>query len=127
MSCILLLGLGRPIALWTSDVRVVYCCFCAMVVALGVLNTLISSACARLASGDLLGGLFGMVDAVENCTGIIGPVVGGIVARHGEHMPISVVVACYMLNFLLVLAFYRKHVVLAPSAQTASDAAKKTN
>lgn len=113
LGCVVCLALGRPLALWTVDVRVVYCAFTAMVMALGVLNTLVSSACANLATGDELGGLFGMLDAVENCTGIVGPLLGGQLAAFGQGVPLAVVVGCYAVNFGVIALFFEKHVALA--------------
>lgn len=126
LGCVVCLGLGRPIALWTMHIRVVYCVFMIMVMALGVLNTLVSSACANLATGDELGGLFGMLDAVENCTGIVGPLIGGVLAKYGQSVPLGVVIGCYALNFVIVLLFYHKHVALA-HPRGSVDATKKVD
>jgi MFS family permease len=113
LACICCLGLGRPIALWVQSLTAVYAMMVVMVMALGVLNTLISSACASLATGDELGGLFGMLDAVENSSGIVGPLLGGQLARFGSGVPLAVVVGCYVANFVLIALFYHRHVILA--------------
>lgn len=118
LACVVLLGLGRPIALWTLDLRVVYAMFCAMVVALGVLNTLITSACSSIASQDELGGLFGILDATENLTGIVGPLLGGVLTTWGQGVPLALVVACYVVNYTLIACFFRRHVILPGSKTT---------
>ena len=62
LGCFVLLGGMRPIALWTSSVLVVYAAYVPMVIALGVMNTAITTACSGLARGDQLGGLFGVLE-----------------------------------------------------------------
>ncbi|KAJ1623220.1 major facilitator superfamily domain-containing protein [Pavlovales sp. CCMP2436] len=122
LCCVVLLGIGRPLALWTHDIRVVYVVFTFMVMALGVLNTLISSACANLATGDEVCGLFGFLDAVENVTGIIGPLLGGTLASAaGPGATLAVVVGMYVLNFAIIALFYNTHVVLAQPAAKKFD------
>jgi|TARA_B110001469_G_scaffold104392_1_gene103274 hypothetical protein len=39
------------------------------VIALGVMNTAITTACSFLADGDQLGGLFGIMESVESIAG----------------------------------------------------------
>jgi hypothetical protein len=101
----------------------VYGAFVLMVMALGVLNTLISSACASLASGEQLGGLFGVLDSVENLAGIFGPLLGGQLARVGPAAPLAVVVGCYVINAALIACFYHEHVVLAPARAALAEKA----
>jgi len=52
MACVLVLGGARPIALYTQNVGVVYACYVPMVIALGVLNTAITTAASRLSDKD---------------------------------------------------------------------------
>lgn len=106
LACVVSLGVGRPLALWTARIEVVYGAFVLMVMALGVLNTLISSACASLADGEQLGGLFGVLDAVENLAGIFGPLLGGQLARLSPAAPLAVVVGCYAVNAALIAGWW---------------------
>ena len=59
VGCVLMLGGARPFALHTSSLAVVYCLYIPMVIALGTMNTAITTACSGLAAGDQLGGLYG--------------------------------------------------------------------
>ena len=59
VGCVFVLGGARPFALHTSSVAVVYSLYIPMVIALGTMNTAITTACSGLAAGDQLGGLYG--------------------------------------------------------------------
>ena len=78
LLCISVLGGCRPFALKTSSVAVVYALYVPMVIALGVMNTAITTACSFLADGDQLGGLFGVMESVESIAGMVGPALGGL-------------------------------------------------
>jgi len=54
LLCISILGGCRPFALKTASVAVVYMLYVPMVIALGVMNTAITTACSFLADGDQL-------------------------------------------------------------------------
>lgn len=123
LACILVLGGSRPFALWTSSVRIVCMLYVPMVVSLGVMNTAITTACSRLAEGDQLGGLFGVLESVESLAGIVGPSLGGILAKQYDEMgTLTAVVCCYGAAFLLVLLFFGKHVVHAAESEKAKVA-----
>ncbi len=66
-----MLGGFRPIALWTSSLKVIYFLYVLMVVSLGVMNTAITAACSNLADGDELGGFFGVLESVESVAGMV--------------------------------------------------------
>ena len=71
LLCIAVLGGFRPIALGTPHLGVVYALYVPMVIALGVMNTAIATACSSLADGDQLGGLFGVLESVESVAGMV--------------------------------------------------------
>ena len=72
----------------------------------------VTTACARLAKGgDQLGGLFGVLESVEAVAGMVGPAAGGLLTRTHEHATLGAVVGCYSGAFVLVLLFFRRHIV----------------
>jgi len=112
MLCICLLGLNRPFALFTQSVGVLYVLYVPMVIALGVMNTAITTACSNLAAGDQLGGLFGVLESVESVAGMVGPTLGGLLSRTAaETGTLGAVVGCYALAFTLVAVFFQTHVI----------------
>ena len=112
MLCVALLGGARPFALLTSSVGVVYVLYVPMVIALGVMNTAITTACSNLASGDQLGGLFGVLESVESVAGMVGPTLGGLLAPLADgNGALLAVLVCYGAAWLLVSLFFRKYVV----------------
>lgn len=114
LVCIFLLGGSRPLALWTTSVKVVCVLYVPMVIALGVMNTAITTACSHLAEGDQLGGLFGVLESVESLAGIVGPAIGGALAKAWDETgTLAAVVTCYGMAFVLVALFFGKTVVRA--------------
>jgi len=89
-----------------------------VIVALGVVNTSISSACSRLAGADQIGGLFGVMEAVENLAGLVGPLIGGVLYRFQKNSPIIVVVSIYLVLLLAVALFYKQTIVKHQSVET---------
>jgi len=122
LLCISILGGCRPFALKTSSVAVVYALYVPMVIALGVMNTAITTACSFLADGDQLGGLFGVMESVESIAGMVGPALGGLAAAYHADLPLAAVCGCYAAAFVLVLLFFNKHVA---QAQAGVKAGKK--
>ena len=120
LLCIALLGGARPFVLHTTSVGVVYALYVPMVIALGVMNTAITTACSSLADKDQLGGLFGVLESVESIAGIVGPTLGGLAASYHEQLPLATVLGCYSGCFILVALFFPRHV-----ARTAPADAKK--
>jgi len=107
LLCILILGGARPLALYTPHVGVVYACYVPMVVALGVMNTAITTTASRLADKDQLGGFFGLLESVENVAGMMGPTAGGLLASvDGVPATLIAVVGLYALAFALVALFF---------------------
>ena len=93
--------------------KVVYVLYVPMVIALGVMNTAITTACASLAAGDQLGGLFGVLESVESVAGMVGPALGGLLAQAGANAVLAAVCSAYGVASLLVFCFFDKHVLRA--------------
>jgi len=116
-GCMAWLGIGRVFAMLTSDVRIFYCSFGLVITALGVTNTLISSAAALIAGESAqTGGLYGVLEACESAAGMAGPALGGLLARVAEsygpqHLVLGVVVTLYIVNAVAVALWYGHYVV----------------
>jgi hypothetical protein len=85
--CITALGLGRVVAMLTSSLMVVYIVMAALIIALGVM------------------------DAVESTAGLLGPTLGGILSRLGKFIPLFSVVSLYAAVLIAVLLFFRITIV----------------
>jgi MFS family permease len=112
MACCVLLGAGRYIAFQTSSLLAVYVMFAGIVTSLGVVNTVLTADTSHLASSDEIGGLFGILAAVESGAGMLGPVLGGALAYVDPiQAPLMAVVALYALVFGLVAWGYERFVL----------------
>lgn len=110
-ACAVSLSAGRVMAMLTTSLVGVYIIMAAVIIALGIMNTAMSSAVTKLADADQIGGLMGVMEAIENCAGLVGPGLGGILFRAGSYVPISAVVTFYLLVFVLIKFFYKRHIV----------------
>jgi hypothetical protein len=111
LTCVLGLSFGRVVAMMTSSLTLVYAIMAGVIVALGVMNTAMAAACSHLAGADQVGGLFGVLEAMESLSGLIGPTLGGVLFRMGPNIPLISVVCIYAVVFLAVYVFYRDTVV----------------
>lgn len=111
LVCVSWLGLGRVVVMWTPHLSVVYAVMAGVIISLGVVNTLISSSCSRLAGTDQVGGLFGALEAMEGAGGLVGPTLGGLLHRVGPSYVLGSVVVLYAFVFVAIFYFYRAHVV----------------
>lgn len=109
--CVICLSGGRVLAMMTTSLVAVYVVMGIVIVALGVMNTAISSGCSRIAGKDQVGGLYGVTEAVESLAGLIGPTLGGVLQRINPNFPIISVVATYLMVLVLVSLYYRDHVI----------------
>ena len=125
LLCISILGGCRPFALKTASVAVVYMLYVPMVIALGVMNTAITTACSFLADGDQLGGLFGIMESVESVAGMVGPALGGLAAAYHADLPLAAVCGSYAVAFVLVLLFFNTHVAQAQGGKAKGEAPGK--
>lgn len=121
LLCIIGLSFGRVFAMLTTSLVTVYAIMAFVIVALGVMNTAMSSACSHLAGVDQVGGLFGIMEAVESLAGLVGPALGGFLFRLGKNVPLISVVIIYLLVFVAVFLFYRDTIVNAKSHEKESS------
>lgn len=120
LVCVAGLGLGRVLAMLTSSITAVYVIMGAVIVALGVVNTSMATAISRLAPADQVGGLFGVMEAVESASGLVGPMLGGLLFRLGPNVPLATVVAIYAVVFVAVYLFYKESIVLPTRSKPAT-------
>lgn len=111
LICISGLGLGRVGAMLTSSLVVVYIIMAVVIICLGIMNTAIASACSRLAGADQVGGLYGVMESVENLAGLVGPALGGVLFKINKTLPIVSVVFIYLCVFVAVWKFYRSTII----------------
>ena len=109
-ACAVSLSAGRVMAMMTSSLAAVYVIMAA-VIGMGIINTAMSSAVTKLADADQIGGLMGVMEAIENCAGLVGPGLGGLLFRAGGYMPISAVVIFHLIVFVLIKFYYKSHIV----------------
>ena len=125
LLCVSVLGVGRVAAMATSSLAVVYATMAAVIVALGVMNSAITAAASKLAPPTERGGTMGVMESVESVAGLLGPTVGGLLFRLGEHVPIASVVSIYAVVFVTIYIFFRSSVVTAlPPTRAATAGAK---
>lgn len=111
--CAVSLSLGRVAAMMTTSVVLVYLIMGIVVVALGVVNTTMTTDCSRLAKQDQVGGIYGVFEAVEGFAGLIGPILGGLLHKIHVSLPLVCVVIAYCLVFYVISVYYHDHVVAA--------------
>jgi len=112
LACCVALGAGRYIAFHTSSIVLVYCMFAFIVTALGVVNTVLTADTSHLASSEEIGGVFGILAAVENAAGMLGPLLGGLLAYIDPiQAPLLAVVGLYVVVFGLVWWGYERLVL----------------
>ena len=124
LVCVAGLGLGRVLAMLTTSIVAVYAIMGGVIVALGVVNTSMATAISRLAPADQVGGLFGVMEAVESASGLVGPMLGGLLFRCGPNVPLATVVGIYAVVFVSVYMFYKDTIVL-PTRRKPTAATKK--
>ncbi|KAG7341933.1 major facilitator superfamily transporter [Nitzschia inconspicua] len=109
LVCSCILGGGRLLAYQTDNIAVVYFLQGLIITSLGVVNTIFTADTSKIANPDQLGGLFGVLGSVESLAGIIGPILGGSLARiHPVRGPLMAVVLLYGTVFTLVIWGYER-------------------
>lgn len=112
LVCCVLLGVGRYIAFQTESIVAFYCMFFGIVMSLGVVNTILTADASRVAPSSEIGGLYGVLSAVESLSGMVGPVLGGALAYIDPiQAPLLSVVGCYGLVFCLIALGYEKYLL----------------
>jgi DHA1 family tetracycline resistance protein-like MFS transporter len=122
MACALMLGGGRLFVYQTTSLVVVYVIYGAIIIALGLMNTVFAADTSQIADPSELGGLFGILASVESVAGIVGPILGGALAKvEAEQAPLVAVVGLYGIVFAMVYSGYERIV----GGQTSSGKVKE--
>ena len=109
--CCVALGVGRYVAFQVESLLVVYIMFAFIVTALGVVNTILSADTSLIAPSSEIGGLYGVLMAAQSAAGMVGPLLGGSLAKiHPVNAPLGAVVCLYAFVFLMVLFGYKKNI-----------------
>merc|ERR1712061_208297 len=111
MLCMAVLGGFRYPTLHTESLTMMYFFSVLMVLALGVANTAITTACYGLVDADQVGGFIGILEGIEQGGGILGPTLGGLLATSShEDATVYAVVGCYVIAFFIVWFSFKQHV-----------------
>jgi DHA1 family tetracycline resistance protein-like MFS transporter len=118
----LILGCGRLFVYQTTSLVVVYVIYGAIIIALGLVNTVFAADTSQIADPSELGGLFGILASVESLAGIAGPILGGALAKvDAERAPLLAVVGLYGIVFAMIYWGYERIV----GGQTSSGKVKE--
>jgi len=116
--CCVALGVGRVVAFLLTDVISVYAAFGCIIIALGLINTVLTADASRLAPSSEIGGLYGILDAAQSAAGMVGPVLGGALAGieslgggDGVSVPLGTVAGLYGVVFVMVTFGYERLVL----------------
>jgi len=108
-ACCVALGVGRVVAYQVDSLAIVYVMFGLIVTALGVVNTVLTADTCLIATSAEIGGLFGVLEAAQSGAGMVGPLIGGALAKiHPVTAPLAAVVFLYIVVFFLVAFGYEK-------------------
>ena len=109
LASALMLGGGRLFVYQTTSLVVVYVIYGAIIMALGLVNTVFAADTSQIADPSELGGLFGVLASVESLAGIAGPILGGALAKvEAEQAPLLAVVGLYGIVFAMVYWGYER-------------------
>ena len=126
LLCASILGGGRLLVYQTSNLPIVYGIYGVIIMALGVVNTIFTADTSQIADPEDLGGLFGILGSVESMAGIIGPVLGGYLAKLPmKQAPLYAVVALYGTVFAMVFTGYGSIVARQTEARKNQDKKKE--
>jgi MFS family permease len=93
-----MLGCGRLFVYQTTSLVGVYVIYGAIIIALGLVNTVFAADTSQIADPSELGDFFGILASVESLAGIAGPILGGALTKvEAERAPLLAVV---VLSFL---------------------------
>lgn len=68
-----------------------------------------------------VGGLFGIMEAVESLAGFVGPALGGLLFNMGKNTPLISVVVLYIVVFIIVQLYFRKYIVYHRNAKSEDE------
>ena len=101
-------------AFQTTNLMLVYFMFLFIVMALGIVNTVISADTGKLAPTSEIGGVFGILEAMQNAAGMFGPLLGGSLAKMSSDAvtaPLISVLAIYFIVFMMIMFGYQTYVL----------------
>lgn len=81
-------GVGRYLALGTTDVYAMYAYYAVTVLATGAVATLFATDTSQVAAPEEAGAFFGVVATIESGAGMIGPLLGGTLAKWSSEAPL---------------------------------------
>lgn len=113
MSCLACIAVGRYVTAIASSLPILYVSSSLTIMALGVLNTSISTTVTRIATHDNVGGLMGVLDTAEKLAGVVGPTVGGALYAYHTFAPVVTVIAGYVLMGVVVFVTFPRFVLPA--------------
>ena len=103
LACCVTLGVGRVVAFQVNDLKIVYVMFGFIITSLGVVNTILTADTCLIAPSSEIGGVYGVLEAAQSAAGMVGPFVGGLLARFDPvQAPLAAIVGLYAFVFILV-------------------------
>ena len=100
--CCAALSLGRIGAVASTALPFVYVFYAPVIAALGIINAAVTGAVSRVAPPDERGTFFGVVSAIESVTGILGPMLGGVVSLRGHGAVCGLVCGLYLAASVII-------------------------
>mmetsp|Transcript_49252 Transcript_49252/g.98462 ORF Transcript_49252/g.98462 Transcript_49252/m.98462 type:complete len:465 (+) Transcript_49252:44-1438(+) len=113
IGCLCCIAVGRYVTAVAGSMPVLYVSSSLTIMALGVLNTSISTTVTRIASHDNVGGLMGVLDTAEKLAGVCGPTLGGALYASHQFAPVVAVIAAYITMGATVWLAYPRFVLPA--------------
>lgn len=113
LVCIAGLAMGRYLAFVTSQLWLMLLGMGVVVVAIGVVNTVISTVTSKVVAADHIGAVYGLMQTVENVAGLVGPSAGGYLATLHPYAPLASVQFLYALLAAVLVTLFRYFVLPA--------------
>jgi len=126
MLCCIALGFGRCFVYFTKSLMLVYFFFGIIIIALGIVNTVLTADTSNLAPSKDIGGLYGALQSVESLAGIGGPIIGGFLATKVNPViaPLASVVLLY--SFVFVFIYWGYSIYVDPIGQAGKSVTGKS-
>jgi MFS transporter, DHA1 family, tetracycline resistance protein len=113
LCCFLVAGVFRFVQIDTASVPVLYISMFLVIGSVGVMHTLLATACSMIADSSSVGGLYGGMEAAEKLAGLVGPALGGFLHSVHPLWPVVLDIALFTALFVSVRLCYQKLVVSA--------------
>lgn len=79
-----------------------------VILSLGVMNIQINCALSSLANENERGGLVGVMESIESLSGLVAPIMAGLIHKLGDEFPVVFIGIIYACIFISVKLFYSK-------------------